>query len=441
MRCARIIATLVAGIVLATAAHAGLSGTYAIKPDGSGDFRYLYEAASALADSGLSGDCVLELYGDTAPYGADFIQSPGASVWTTTIRPGPGQHPTCDDFIEIQEFHNLKVEGLTFFGYGLKLEDCSGFRLSHCRLSAVDPGLLLEDCSFDTLDGNRIMPSAELSRGGVTVHGGHDHVLVNNFISGAENGVGWDWPLVYVYNSGNPKFCHNTIRRFPIEVRRSPVFCIEDVSSAEVLNNVFMLARPADTTSPCVGIVVVDSLTLDYNCYYIESLGRIGLFTEVPYLRDWPEWQALGFESHGLNTDPRVRDTSDFHLLAGSPCIGVGTSSAGIATDIDGDPRDPLHPDIGADEYIGGAVTEETQPVSPLVSLPTIVRGSLFLPAVTGGRSPVSATLLDATGRRVANLHPGPNDVSRFAPGVYFIRVASGVERDASGVSRVVVAK
>jgi hypothetical protein len=36
-------------------------------------------------------------------------------------------------------------------------------------------------------------------------------------------------------------------------------------------------------------------------------------------------------------------------------------------------------------------------------------------------------TLLDASGRRILALHPGPNDVSRLPPGVYFIRPASGV--------------
>jgi hypothetical protein len=30
--------------------------------------------------------------------------------------------------------------------------------------------------------------------------------------------------------------------------------------------------------------------------------------------------------------------------------------------------------------------------------------------------------LLDIAGRKVLDLHPGPNDVSRLAPGVYFLR-------------------
>jgi hypothetical protein len=49
------------------------------------------------------------------------------------------------------------------------------------------------------------------------------------------------------------------------------------------------------------------------------------------------------------------------------------------------------------------------------------------------------AELLDVGGRAVCELHAGPNDVSRLAPGVYFVRPASGVEREASSVTKVVV--
>jgi hypothetical protein len=63
----------------------------------------------------------------------------------------------------------------------------------------------------------------------------------------------------------------------------------------------------------------------------------------------------------------------------------------------------------------------------------TIVCGVLFLP---GNPSPSTSTswLLDIAGRKVLALHPGPNDVSRLAPGVYFVR-------EGTGIARVVVAR
>lgn len=66
----------------------------------------------------------------------------------------------------------------------------------------------------------------------------------------------------------------------------------------------------------------------------------------------------------------------------------------------------------------------------------TVVRSVLRLPASGVGRE-ASNVLLDATGRHVLALRPGPNDISSLAPGVYFVRV------EGSGVrgSRVVITK
>jgi hypothetical protein len=77
----------------------------------------------------------------------------------------------------------------------------------------------------------------------------------------------------------------------------------------------------------------------------------------------------------------------------------------------------------------GGSGVEETPNAKvPTTNAATIVRGVLYLPC--GSDFPVamnrgleaSPTLLDATGRRVAELHSGANDVSSLSPGVYFVR-------------------
>jgi hypothetical protein len=56
---------------------------------------------------------------------------------------------------------------------------------------------------------------------------------------------------------------------------------------------------------------------------------------------------------------------------------------------------------------------------------PSIVRGVLRMEdrgQMTGDRT----ELLDAAGRNVLALHAGANDVSRVAPGVYFVRAGAG---------------
>jgi len=54
----------------------------------------------------------------------------------------------------------------------------------------------------------------------------------------------------------------------------------------------------------------------------------------------------------------------------------------------------------------------------------TVVRGVLFLPT-SASPKPQAASLLDISGRKVMDLHPGANDIRTLAPGVYFVREES----------------
>jgi hypothetical protein len=74
----------------------------------------------------------------------------------------------------------------------------------------------------------------------------------------------------------------------------------------------------------------------------------------------------------------------------------------------------------------------------------TIVRGVLFLPRdmteLPGNSDRVPRpALLNAAGRTVLALHCGPNDASRLAPGVYFIRGQSAVGGRQSVVQKVIL--
>ena len=95
-----------------------------------------------------------------------------------------------------------------------------------------------------------------------------------------------------------------------------------------------------------------------------------------------------------------------------------------------------------------------------LANRATVIRGVLVLPrdglgtrsAGTGhdpessadsGHVPLSrAALLDVSGRKVMDLHPGANDVSRLAPGIYFVRSGpSAVSRKPSTIAKIVITK
>jgi hypothetical protein len=88
------------------------------------------------------------------------------------------------------------------------------------------------------------------------------------------------------------------------------------------------------------------------------------------------------------------------------------------------------------------------QPERPSIGVQpsaTVVRNVLFLPAENGDSPPERLrptqrgtvpifrdALLDISGREVMDLKPGANDVSKLAPGVYFVRAVS---RELSAVS------
>ena len=75
---------------------------------------------------------------------------------------------------------------------------------------------------------------------------------------------------------------------------------------------------------------------------------------------------------------------------------------------------------------------------------PTIIQDVLEMPAASSLKLQASSYLLNVAGREVLKLHAGPNDVSRLAPGVYFIRQAVGCQpsaacREPSAARKVVI--
>ena len=425
------VVVMIAFGLLASVAVAGLSGTYTIKPAGGGDFQSIYEASNALDSVGMSGNCVFEVYGDSQDGNCYLNQTASSDSWTTTFRPGPGAHPVFfEGSFDASGYDNVKIESLTFAFVRITASSCSGWRISGCSITGnSDGGIEFENSTGDTVDGNTLdsWSSGAARYSPIHLNGGSDNLLFNNFVNSESTNV---TELVWIDHTRNARCLFNTLRMSVFEVGSGCCIWVsgEHPQSApcEIRNNIFVLARPADSLSgnACVSLPDsgVDSIVLDYNCYFVESLGVIGERPSHPNLYNWAEWRGFGFEAHGINRDPTLVSATDLHLRQGSPCNTRATPIAGINSDIDGDPRDPTHPDMGADEITGGAVGEApSAEVQTAKRLPTVVRGVLSLPEAPS-RKPQAASLLDATGRRVMELHSGANDVRALAPGVYFVQ-------------------
>jgi hypothetical protein len=93
-------------------------------------------------------------------------------------------------------------------------------------------------------------------------------------------------------------------------------------------------------------------------------------------------------------------------------------------------------------EFLGSGVSEapRTGALTPAPS-PAVVRGILTLAAGDRQQAEDRALLLDMAGRKAMTLKPGPNDVSRLAPGVYFVRRPETDDRMPDAVRKIVLTR
>jgi len=182
-----------------------------------------------------------------------------------------------------------------------------------------------------------------------------------------------------------------------------------------------------------------------------DSSGSFFRYDSEVIAANSPELIALSFDSlnrpllayvAGSDLTLCYRDGATWRFLD----VGVGAQWLDVLVDSVGRPviayftGDAVFTATGVDvlgqsEESAGPVLCRTQPLA------TIVRGALELPRST---SPSASTswLLDISGCRALDLHAGSNDVSRLAPGVYFVRSGPlAVSRQSSAVTKVVITR
>lgn len=99
-----------------------------------------------------------------------------------------------------------------------------------------------------------------------------------------------------------------------------------------------------------LNIDVLENITLDYNNYYSSS-DTLALINGVVYT-DFKTYQlATKQDLHSLNIKPNFLSSTDQHLNNDLGIDNRGIPVTGITTDIDGDVRNKITPDIGADEF------------------------------------------------------------------------------------------
>lgn len=102
----------------------------------------------------------------------------------------------------------------------------------------------------------------------------------------------------------------------------------------------------------------------DFNDLY-SSRSNLIYYKSKSY-PDLTSWLATGFDSNSVSIDHVFKSGADLHLRS-SALNGKATPDYSIITDYDGQKRDSLFPDIGADEF-NGTDASITKIVSPFAS-------------------------------------------------------------------------
>jgi parallel beta-helix repeat protein len=169
---------------------------------------------------------------------------------------------------------------------------------------------------------------------------GQPALISNNVISIKKYGSG-----MYSAYSDYVGFYYNTVVTNTRDGFASASFQGAAANSCELYNNIFISRGSGPALSGGAKIITAS----DNN----------DLLSSSRYLAAWDTSNASSlvnlqklsrFDTKSLSADPMFIDTISFHISKLSPVIHKALAIASIATDIDGQARNPVRPDIGADE-------------------------------------------------------------------------------------------
>jgi len=253
-------------------------------------------------------------------------------------------------------------------------------------------------------------------------------VLANSCIRG------WTDLGVSLRNVQSPRLYYNSI--VGPDSGGNVVVDLANVAGAEARDNIFWnRGRYGSTCYDISEAFPFAPGASDYNDLCTSDSGSVARVNETAFARlaDWRAHPATP-DLHSLSRDPLFLPGDDYHLSSASPCRDSGIPIAGLSYDIELDERDTLSPDIGADEFTPGAVSEGArlhQLRSMLRVSPNPCRSATVLHLTTGplDHSPTFLRICDASGRVVLSrpdlTSPFVVSTLSFPSGVYLVRVAA----------------
>jgi PKD repeat protein len=166
--------------------------------------------------------------------------------------------------------------------------------------------------------------------------------ITNNFIHVYDNGVTTGISLNKVRNLS---VVNNSINNMSANLLGKS-FSVSSSDSLQVKNNIF---SNTGNGFSCFLSQMPPASLFDFNNYY-NTGNRIGSLNGTVY-QTLPEWKvAVTGESNAKNFFPYFSSDTSFHIYQRN-LNGAAIPVPAVTTDIEGEPRNPTAPDIGADEF------------------------------------------------------------------------------------------
>jgi len=333
---------------------AQLSGSYDVG-GGNNNYATPVAAAAALQAQGVSGPVTFNIYNGSYNGQVNLPAIAGVSATNTvTFHNATGQNPV----ITSTTGHGFYLSGADHITIqGLEVTNCAFNGIYNCSSG-------LNSSSFNRFIRNYIHNNGSYGANysGIYLNEAEDCQVLQNEITGCWYGIEYgngarniiannmiynNEYCIYGNFGTNYAFYYNSVYTITFQA-----FRIYATTNTTVKDNIFYQAGSGwvHALFLCDGFEI-STIVSDYNDLYAPN-GNVGYYNgDRPTLSNWQGY--TGLDAHSISANPNFVSPYtpyDLHINLPSPVDSAGIPIVGITIDYDGNLRNPIHPDIGADE-------------------------------------------------------------------------------------------